>query len=576
MLLVSVTLVATWSVSTLLSSACISLASATGVISSTLASTDFCSWAVLLVWLSVLLFEVACSAIEDFLSSALAFSAETDVCALLSVALICVSSTFASSIKAVSFTAVLACVMLFFALPVASLFILADGWMVLWSTTVFLSACCWTLFSWRSFTLSATLLSFTEFCFSVVWCAARTDLLSSKDKCTTSGDLSSVAVSLTCNTTSLGSWLRRALDWLLLALASLLLCWLFCWLLAAVNVSPRSSLPRELRWLCDLRLARACSSTALFSVLLFSESLVSLTLLSLALRSFALWRLSWRLLRLRSLGRLLSCWRLSWLSALFWLSALSSALVGLLSVVSLAALLPVSSDDSFLGRGLEGLALRGLRLLLSSASLLSSVLLLSVTLSVWRACWLLALLFDGWLLLFWLLFCWLLFCWGVDALWLSSFNTLLSTCPNEPRLCTPVLTSASIASAASRLLTPLVVCACGAWANKLDNQATACGWAAVTLAGWATTGAEVVATFGVLCACGACTGEILFVFAFAFALLRRSLLWLVVFCCCSGVLDCALVGAGAWLLVPLSATWRGWRVGCCSGRSFSAVCQSTS
>ena len=73
---------------------------------------------------------------------------------------------------------------------------------------------------------------------------AATDLLSSKDKCTTSGDLSSVDASLTCNTTSLGSWLRRALDWLLPLplLVSLLLCSLF-----ALNVSPRSILPREER-----------------------------------------------------------------------------------------------------------------------------------------------------------------------------------------------------------------------------------------------------------------------------------------------------------------------------------------
>ena len=242
----------------------------------------------------------------------------------------------------------------------------------------------------------------------------------------------------------------------------------------------------------------------------------------------------------------------------------------LLSVVSLATLSLVSSDGSFLWRVLEGRDLRGLRLLLSSASLLSSAVLLA-------ACWRLA--FDGWLLA-----CWLLSC-GAAVAWLLSVSTLLSTCPNEPKLCAPVLTSASMASAASRLLTLWVVCACGACANKLDNQATACGWAAATGAVWVATGAAVATTAGALCVgacvcgcvCGARADETLL----ALVLLRWSLLWLVVFCCWLGALCWVLALVCAWLLLLLlllllSAIWRGWRVGCCSGRSFSAVCQSTS
>ena len=337
---------------------------------------------------------------------------------------------------------------------------------------------------------------------------------------------------------------------------------MLCCALSAFNVSPRSSLPRDWRWLFDLRLARVCSSAAL--AFLSSASVRSWRSLPLlfSLLSLPLRPLSWRLLRLRSLvlGRLLSCWRLSWL-----FDSLLSALFVLLSIASasLVTLSLVSSDGSFLWRVLEGLDLRGLRLLLSSSSLSSLEVLLAV-------CWRLALTFDGWLLA-----CWALSCGAADA-WLLALSALLSTWPNEPKLCAPVLTRASMASAASRLLTLWEVCACGAWANKLDNQATAWGWAAATGVFWVATGAAVATTAGALCVgvgacvCGALADETLL----ALALLRWSLLWLVVFCCWLGALCWSLALVVAWLL--LSAIWRGWRVGCCSGRSFSAVCQSTS
>ena len=425
------------------------------------------------------------------------------------------------------------------------------------------------LSSWRAFSVLASLLAFSTLCFSGVWRAAVTDLLSSKDKCTTSGDLTSIAASLTCKITSLGSWLRRELDWFLALplLASLVLCCPFCCALSAFNVSPRSSLPRDWRWLFDLRLARVCSSAAL--AFLSSASVRSWRSLPLlfSLLSLPLRPLSWRLLRLRSLGRLLSCWRLSWLLDCWLFDSLLSALFVLLSIASasLVTLSLVSSDGSFLWRVLEGLDLRGLRLLLSSASLSSLEVLLAV-------CWWLALTFDDWLLA-----CWLLSCCAAEA-WLLALSALLSTWPNEPKLCAPVLTRASMASAASRLLTLWEVCACGAWANKLDNQATACGWAAATGVFWVATGAAVATTAGALCVgacvcgcvCGARADETLL----ALALLRWSLLWLVVFCCWLGALCWSLALVVAWLL--LSAIWRGWRVGCCSGRSFSAVCQSTS
>ena len=427
--------------------------------------------------------------------------------------------------------------------------------LLLFSSVLFTALFCWSALSFaslfwvalsavRSFAVSFFAVLCAESFLSAVWRVVCVDLLSSKDKCTTSGVLSSLVASVTCSTTSLGSWLRRVLDWLLLVLAAV--CWIFCLVFSAVNVSPRSSLPRELRWVLDLRLVRICSSAVLLSFCSALSLLSSLRpLLLLLLRP-----LSWRLLRLRSLGRLLFCWRLSWLSV-----DLSSVLVAalLLTLSLVTSSLLVSSCCSFLWCGLEDLDLRGLRLLLSSA------LLSSVSLSVLRrACWRLALLFDAWLLFFWLLSCWVL----CAEFWALSVNTLLSTCPKEPKLCAPLFTSASIASAASRLLTPLVVCACGACANRLDNQATACGWAAVTLVVWVATGTEVLTTFGVFCGCGTCADETVLV------LLRRSLLWLTVLVCC-----CSVVIGGVVAL--LSATWRGWRVGCCSGRSFSAVCQST-
>ena len=497
------------------------------------------------------------------LSPLLSSSFEVGWFALSGLALFSTWSIWVVLTCAETFSEVLAWTLLCCVLSDATLLVsivLSVCWAGLLSTGFCLSARCSLLFSKRSFAASVSL-SITA-CLWVAW-RDVVDLLSSNDKCTTSGDLSSLVASFTCNTTSLGSWLRRALDWFLLLLAFLGACWLFCLESAAVKVSPRSSLPRDPRWLFDLRLVRVCSSTTLseLSERLLSLTLVALTLVGLALSSFVLRLLSWRLLRLRSLWRLLSCWRLSWLLAL-------SSVLALLSVVLLVALFSVSSACSFLWRGLDGLDLRGLRLLLSSASLLSSVLLSAERVS-WRFCS--------------LLLCWLVAGWGVAVFWLLLLfaKAVLSTWPNEPRLCAPVLTNASIASAASRLLTLDVVWACGACANKLDNQATACGCAAAIAVGCGATGADGVTMFwelwgfwtlGVSLVCGARADVTLLLLL----LLRCSLLWLVLFCCCCvGVLCWALGRACAWSLLFLSAAWRGCRVGCCSGRSFSAVCQST-
>ena len=536
------------------------LLSVSSVLKSTLEPV-FCAFSVgatssalSLVLTALRLLEVDCSSAAGFVASTLRSSTElaSDFCTLSSVVLVLASSIFAAATTASAFaglsllaaSAVTVCVLVFWLLSTESRRFLAAWLSVICSTASCLSAFFAVLSSWLAFCLSASLIAFSALCFSGAWRVAATDLLSSKDKCTTSGDLSSVDASLTCNTTSLGSWLRRALDWLLPLplLVSLLLCSLF-----ALNVSPRSILPREERWLFDLRLARVCSSIVLASFL--AASLCSVLLLSCPLRP-----LSWRLLRLRSLERRLSCWRLSWLSA-----CLSSVPVERLSSTLLLAALPLdSSDCSFLWRVLEGLDLRDLRLLLSSASLLSSVLLLA-------ACWRLVFGCCS-------VFCWLLAVCGAAAAWVLASRALLSICPNEPRLWAPVFTSASMASAASRLLTLGVVDACGAWANRLDNQATACGWAAVALLFCEATGAAVVATVGAFCdwvwGWGA---RVVALLALALALLRWSLLWLVVF-------FCWLLARGVvwlFLLLPLSAAWRGWRVGCCSGRTESAVCQST-
>ena len=529
---------------------------AVAVFSSACATTTSWLGAVPSASLSVLLIVVTCSSTEGFsllfLSSSLSSSCllplsssfEVGCCAFSLVALFSTWSTWAWLFSAVSDCALSRCI-----LSAASMLSIISAVCCagLFSLNFCLSACCSVVLSWRSFSASAES-SITATCCWVTWRVV--DLLSSNDKCTTSGDFSSLTASFTCITTSVGSWLRRAWDWFLLALASFDTCWVFCCTPADVKVSPRSSLPRDPRWLFDLRLVRVCSTATLSEV---SERLLSVALAASALLSLRL--LSWRLLRLRSLWRLLSCWRLS------WLSVLSSVLVTLPSAVSLTVLLSVSSDGSFLARGLDGLALRGLRLLLSSASLLSS-LLLSVTDACWRFCG--------------LAFFWSVDCCGTVAFWLLLVfpRAVLSTCPNEPKLCAPVFTNASIASAASRLLILDIVWACGACANKLDNQATACGCAAAIAVAWGATGAVGLATFWVsltCCACGARADVTLLLLL----LVRCSLLWLVLFCGGVGILCWALGCACAWLPLLLSALWRGWRVGCCSGRSFSAVCQST-
>ena len=399
--------------------------------------------------------------------------------------------------------------------------------------------------------------------FSSTGCDAPfSDLLSSNDRWTTSGALCLGGATLTCKLTSLGFWWRTLVS-LLVALS-----WLaaFCddcclVLLSAVRVSPRSSLPRELRWLCGLRLLRVCSVAAGDCA-----SVVSL-------RS-SFWRaLFWRWLRPRPLSWL----RFSCLSSVALLSVAVSAtgsvwasvrtLADLLSVWR-SSLATVSSRDSRRWCGFAALDLRCLRLLLSSALVSLSALLVSVALPfcVWTA-WVLVVC-SSWRLVAWLE--------GTTAAAWAVLNTSLLTCPNEPKLWAPVLTNASIAWAASQLLTLAVIWACGAWAKRLDNQATACGCAAATCA---TTGAgcafwwlvwAALLWIGVSCVIAFCTARVDFTGSLLF------LLWLfalAVFCAvlpfCS-LLFCELSS------LPWFGALRGWRVGCCSGRSLSAVCQSTS